>query len=152
MLRFIRSANGMGIIATVLMSVWMMSYFLGTNSWNPLGGKLGIFTIENFARLFSIVAPTYIAFEAITSAFSLSSNAGSSTGRVAGLINLGTTVAFFALAFALYLKSNEWGVDPAKVSQIGNFLYVSVLDMIVSGGIALLVSLGMRTFGTNPAP
>lgn len=152
MSRFLRSANGLGILATTIIVVWMYTYALGSVSAVPSTVKPGVFTVENFFVIFATVAPLYIAFEAITSAFSLSTNAGSSYGRVGGLINLGTTVVFFGLTILLLSKGSDWGVPAAKMPHVWQFFILSIEDMVVSGSIALLVSLGMRTFGNQPPP
>jgi hypothetical protein len=148
-LRFIRTANGAGIFLTVVYGLWMVWYFAISGGWNPLEGIAGknVGGPENFLRNFAIAVPIYLTVEVMTSAYSLVSHGAAASGRVWGLVNIMSTIV--VLLEAVVLRVGAFGIDPQKIWQLDFCIYLSVCDVVISLGIAMLVSVGLRSYATS---
>jgi hypothetical protein len=149
-LRFVRTSSGTGIFITVIYGLWMVWYFVLSGRWNPLEGIAGgnIGGPENFLRNFAIVVPVYLTVEVMTSAYSLVSHGAAASGRFWGLVNIISTIA--VLLEAVILRVGTFGIDPQKIWQLDFCIYLSVCDVVITIGIAMLVSVGLRSFATSP--
>ena len=151
MIRFVSSANGLGITITVAYGLWQAWYFLLSGGWNPLDGLFqgNLGGPANFYRNFAAIAPLYLTVEALASAFSLVTTGASARGRIWGLVNLGTTIVVLIESVVLLATWDKTGIAHEKLSQVGFCVYLSVLDVVITIGTAYLVSLAMRTFGMS---
>jgi hypothetical protein len=149
-LKFVRSASGAGIFVTVIYGLWMVWYFALSGGWNPLEGiARGIIGgPENFLRNFAILVPIYLTVEVMTSAYSLVSHGAAASGRFWGLVNIISTIA--VLLEAVVLRVGAIGIDPQKIWQLDFCIYLSVCDIVITIGIAMLVSVGLRSIATSP--
>jgi hypothetical protein len=149
-LKFVRSASGVGISITAIYGLWMVWYFALSGGWNPLEGIAGgyIGGPENFLRNFAIVVPIYLTVEVMASAFSLVSQGASASGRFWGVVNIISTIA--VLLEAVILRAGAIGIVPQqKIWQLDFCIYLSMCDVLITIGIAMLVSVGLRSIATS---
>ncbi len=148
-LKFVGTATGAGIFVTVIYGLWMVWYFTLSGGWNPFEGIAGrnIGGSENFLRNFAIVVPIYLTVEVMTSAYSLVSHGAAASGRFWGLVNIISTIV--VLLEAVVLRVGAIGIEPQKLWQLDFCIYLSVCDVVISLGIAMLVSVGLRSIAMS---